>query len=158
MWKILEYQFFVANFKCPDARTTIMSKEYVIEFLSKKEFLELVLKYNPNANVELIGKAHDFAEKAHKGQKRLCGRDYFLHCKEVANMLVKLRLDTATICAGLLHDVLEDTNKKAEEIKKEFGAEVLYLVNGVTKIRSINLEGMDSGQRVIHSKAVSVHA
>ncbi len=120
-----------------------MSKEYIVEGLSKPEFLEIVLKYNPNANTSLIGKAYDFAEKAHKGQKRLDGKEHFTHCKEVAFMLIKLRLDTATICAGLLHDVLEDTSKKPDELKKAFGEEITGLVSGVTKTTSISLESKE---------------
>ncbi len=110
-----------------------MSKAYFTEHLGKEDFLKMVLRFNPRANLELIGKAYDFAEQSHEGQKRLSGRDYFLHCKEVAYMLVKLKLDTATICAGLLHDVLEDASKKSEEMKRIFGEEIFSLVNGVTK-------------------------
>ncbi|MBI2141986.1 bifunctional (p)ppGpp synthetase/guanosine-3',5'-bis(diphosphate) 3'-pyrophosphohydrolase, partial [Candidatus Woesearchaeota archaeon] len=116
-----------------------MSLEYAAESLSKQEFLKRVLDYNPNADALLIERAYDFAEKSHEGQKRLCGRPFFMHCKDVAYMLVKLRLDTATICAGLLHDVLEDTGKRPEQLGKVFGDEILGLVQGVTKIRSISL-------------------
>ncbi|MBI4438628.1 bifunctional (p)ppGpp synthetase/guanosine-3',5'-bis(diphosphate) 3'-pyrophosphohydrolase [Candidatus Woesearchaeota archaeon] len=120
-----------------------MSKEYQSESLSKEDFLNTVLKYNPHANTELIAKAYDFAEKAHKDQKRLDGRNHFLHCKEVAYMLIKLRLDTATISAGLLHDVVEDTPHTIEEIRKLFGPEVEYLVDSVTKTSNINIKSTE---------------
>ena len=120
-----------------------MSKEYVAEELTKGEFLEKVLEYDPNANIALIEKAYDFAEISHKGQKRLCGRPFFMHSKDVAYMLVKLRLDTATICAGLLHDVLEDTNNRPENLGRLFGEEILNLVQGVTKIKRINIESRE---------------
>ncbi len=118
-----------------------MSKAYFTEHLGREDFLRMVQRYNPRANAEIIGKAYDFAEQSHQGQKRLSGRDYFLHCKEVAYMLVKLRLDTATICAGLLHDVLEDASKKSEEMRRIFGEEIYSLVNGVTK--QINLKSRE---------------
>lgn len=105
--------------------------------------MKRALEYNPNADVRLIEKAYDFAENSHEGQKRLCGRPFFMHCKDVAYMLVKLRLDTATICAGLLHDVLEDTGHRPEHLNKIFGDEILGLVQGVTKIKSINLGGKE---------------
>ncbi len=116
-----------------------MSKEYAIESMGMEEFLQEAARYNPNAKVDLIRQAYLFAEKVHAGQRRLCGRDYFMHCKDVAYMLMKLRLDTATICAGLLHDVLEDTNVKKAELEKKFGSEIAYLVGGVTKIRRISI-------------------
>ncbi|MBI2133843.1 bifunctional (p)ppGpp synthetase/guanosine-3',5'-bis(diphosphate) 3'-pyrophosphohydrolase [Candidatus Woesearchaeota archaeon] len=120
-----------------------MSKAYFAEHMGKDDFLKLAVKFNPNANVNLIGKAFDFAEQSHRGQKRLSGRDYFLHCKEVAYMLVKLRLDTATICAGLLHDVLEDSDRKGEEIRRTFGEEIHYLVVALTKTKNISLQASD---------------
>ncbi|MBI3034615.1 bifunctional (p)ppGpp synthetase/guanosine-3',5'-bis(diphosphate) 3'-pyrophosphohydrolase [Candidatus Woesearchaeota archaeon] len=120
-----------------------MSKEFVVEGWGRDEFLNAAVKYNPNVQTALIGRAYDFAENAHKGQKRLCRRDFFMHCKEVAYMLMKLRLDTATICAGLLHDVIEDTKTRPDELKRIFGEEVFSLVNGVTKTARISLESGD---------------
>ncbi len=116
-----------------------MSKEYVTEFMTREQFLSQVRKHNPQANTSLISKAHDFAKANHGEQKRLSGRPYFLHVQEVAYMLAKLGLDSNTICAGLLHDVIEDTKVKPDELEKLFGKEILSLVEGVTKIKSINL-------------------
>ncbi len=93
-----------------------------------------VKEYNPNANLDLIKKAYAFANQAHAGQKRESGEDYIQHLLRVAHRLVKLKLNSITIAAGLLHDVIEDTNTNIKKIKQEFGDEVAYLVKGVTKI------------------------
>ncbi|KKQ88166.1 MAG: GTP diphosphokinase [Parcubacteria group bacterium GW2011_GWF2_38_8] len=90
---------------------------------------------------ELIRKAYEFAERAHQGQKRLSGEPYFAHVFETAKILAKLGMDTQTIMAGLLHDVLEDTDVKEEEIKKEFGENIVFLINGVTKLGTLKYRG-----------------
>lgn len=116
-----------------------MSKEYSSELMTKEEFLSEIKGRNPEANIELISKAYDFAKSSHGVQQRLSGRPYFLHVREVAYMIAKLGLDSSTICASLLHDVIEDTKVKPEELKRIFGEEILSLVEGVTKINNINL-------------------
>lgn len=121
-----------------------MSKEYVAELMGREDFLAEVRKYNPNANLPLISKAYDFAKNAHEGQRRLCGRPHFMHVQEVSYMLVKLGLDSNTIAAGLLHDVIEDTKIKPEELEKNFGKEILNLVEGVTKTQSLKLSPAQS--------------
>ncbi len=90
---------------------------------------------------EQIEKAYNFAKKAHEGQKRMNGDPYFIHVFETAKNLAKFGMDTQTIIAGLLHDVLEDTETKEEEIKKEFGDDVLFLINGVTKLGTLRYRG-----------------
>ena len=90
---------------------------------------------------ELIEKSYKFAEQAHDGQKRLSGEPYFIHPFEAAKILATLRMDTQTIVAGLLHDVLEDTKITEKEIKTEFGDEVLFLINGVTKLGTLKYRG-----------------
>lgn len=90
---------------------------------------------------ELIKKAYLFAEKAHEGQKRMDGGPYFVHVFETAKILVKLGMDTPTIMAGFLHDVLEDGKATQEEIKKEFGEDILFLINGVTKLGTLKYRG-----------------
>ncbi|OGN03018.1 MAG: hypothetical protein A2655_02495 [Candidatus Yanofskybacteria bacterium RIFCSPHIGHO2_01_FULL_43_42] len=85
----------------------------------------------------LIEKAYKFAEKAHSGQKRLSGEDYITHPLHVACFLADLGLDSPTIAAGLLHDVIEDSSITLGELKKEFGADIAFLVEGVTKLRKI---------------------
>lgn len=87
-----------------------------------------------NDEISLIKKAFDFAQKAHQGEKRKSGDPYFIHPFETAKNLVEWQLDAATIAAGLLHDVAEDTAYSLETIKKEFGEEIAFLVDGVTKL------------------------
>ena len=86
---------------------------------------------------ERLYKAYTYAQTAHAGQKRASGEPYFVHPCAVANILMDLGLDEATIAAALLHDVIEDTPATAEDIQREFGSEVLALVDGVTKLEKI---------------------
>ena len=86
---------------------------------------------------EMLLRAYDFAKEAHANQKRASGEPYFIHPCAVAEILIDLGLDTATVAGALLHDVIEDTPCTAEDIKKEFGDEVLSLVSGVTKLDKI---------------------
>ncbi len=86
---------------------------------------------------EMLVKAYHYAEAAHANQKRASGEPYFIHPCAVAEILMGLGLDAATIAAALLHDVIEDTESTAEDIKREFGDEVLGLVNSVTKLEKI---------------------
>lgn len=96
------------------------------------EQLEEIIKNT--AEPELIAKAFEFAEMAHQGQKRLSGKDYIAHPLRVAQILSQMRLDSKTIAAGFLHDVPDDTEKTLEDIEKEFGKEVAFLVEGVSKL------------------------
>lgn len=89
----------------------------------------------------LIEKAYVFAEKAHTGKTRLSGEPYFVHVVETAKILAQLGMDAITISAGLLHDVLEDTPTSEEEMQKEFGEEIVFLVNGVTKLGTLKYRG-----------------
>ena len=89
------------------------------------------------AEAEKLYKAFEFAQTAHAGQKRASGEPYFIHPCAVANILIDLGLDEATVAAALLHDVIEDTPVTAEEIETAFGKEVLALVDGVTKLEKI---------------------
>lgn len=90
---------------------------------------------------ELILKAYKFAEDAHSGQKRLNGDPFFIHLFETAKNLASFKMDTQTIIAGLLHDVLEDTKITEDKIKEEFGPDVLFLVNGVTNLGKLKYHG-----------------
>ncbi len=85
----------------------------------------------------MLIRAHTFAQEAHANQKRASGEPYFIHPCAVADILMELGLDAATIAAALLHDVIEDTDSTAEDIKQEFGDEVLGLVSSVTKLEKI---------------------
>ena len=102
--------------------------------LNSEELINKVKIYNKFLNPERLNKAYDFAVKAHSNQKRASGDPYSVHPIEVANILTDLKLDSATITTGLLHDTIEDTYATYETIKGEFGSEVADLVDGVTKI------------------------
>ena len=102
--------------------------------LNSDELINKVKIYNKFFNPEKLNKAYDFAVKAHSNQKRASGDPYSVHPIEVANILTDLKLDSATITTGLLHDTIEDTYATYETIKGEFGVEVADLVDGVTKI------------------------
>lgn len=102
--------------------------------LNSEELINKVKLYNKFLNPEKLNKAYDFAIRAHKNQKRDSGDPYSNHPIAVANILTELKLDSATIVTGLLHDTIEDTHATYETIKNEFGQEVADLVDGVTKI------------------------
>ena len=105
-----------------------------------REILKLMGKINKKEE-ELIIKAYNFAERAHEGQKRLSGEPHFVHPFETAKTLASLGMDAETIAAGLMHDVLEDTVVTEEEMKKEFGKNIVFLVNGVTKLGTLKYRG-----------------
>ena len=102
--------------------------------LNSEDLINKVKIYNKFLNPEKLSKAYNFAVKAHSNQKRASGDPYSVHPIEVANILTDLKLDSATITTGLLHDTIEDTYATYETIKGEFGDEVADLVDGVTKI------------------------
>ena len=105
--------------------------------LNSEDLINKVKIYNKFLNPEKLNKAYDFAIKAHSNQKRASGDPYSIHPIEVANILTDLKLDSATITTGLLHDTIEDTYATYETIKGEFGIEVADLVDGVTKISAL---------------------
>src|SRR3989344_5786579 len=92
---------------------------------------------------EFILKAYDFALKAHEGQLRKSGEPYFVHVFETAKILAGLKRTSTTIVAGLLHDSIEDGVATEDYIKREFGDEVLFLVNGVTKLGKVKYSGVE---------------
>jgi GTP pyrophosphokinase len=97
---------------------------------------------------KLIKKAYDFAEEAHKNQKRFSGDPYFLHLTETAKILAETNMGALTISAGLLHDSIEDANITPETIEKEFGKEIMFMVEGVTKLGKLRYRGV---QRYVES-------
>jgi GTP pyrophosphokinase len=101
------------------------------------ELIDKVQAYNPKANVALINRAYVYSMKAHGNQTRASGQPYLVHPLEVANILADMRLDDATIAAGLLHDTLEDTLSTSEEIRRLFGDDVAELTEGVTKLSKV---------------------
>ena len=109
----------------------------------------LILKieqYNPQANMKQIVKAYNFAEIAHDGQYRNSGERFFIHPYNVAMILADLNMDTDTIIAGLLHDVIEDTKETHERIEEEFGEDVANLVEGVTKLKKLKYKTKQENQ------------
>lgn len=111
-----------------------------------ENLLAQIQQYNPNSDMSFIIKAYNFAENAHEGQVRKSGEKYFVHPVEVAKILVELEMDDATIVAGLLHDVIEDTKYDYDQIQKEFSEEVAILVEGVTKLGSFTYETKEERQ------------
>ncbi len=105
--------------------------------INMKKLKETITTYNPNADFTLLDKAHEFAESRHKGQKRKSGEEFIVHPESVAIMLAEMEMDLPSIIAGMLHDVIEDTSTTYEEVEEEFGHEIAYLVDGVTKLKRI---------------------
>lgn len=117
--------------------------EAVQEYLSPEELyrdlISRVQKYHPSDDISLIEKAYNLSYEAHKTQVRKSGEPYIVHPLCVSIILADLEMDKETIAAGLLHDVVEDTIFTSEEIEREFGADVALLVDGVTKLQSLQL-------------------
>lgn len=126
------------------------------------EFLKQIPDYDDNFTIEMVIQkiltddkqydlskiisAYEFAAKAHEGQKRSSGQDYIIHPLAVAYILLELGMDTDTICAALLHDVVEDTPVTLEMVKKRFGQDVAMLVDGVTKLNKIPIFNREEQQ------------
>lgn len=112
----------------------------------RSEFLDTILEFNPNYDIDLIGHAYDVAEEMHRGQLRKSGEPYLIHPMAVAEILADLGMDEETIVAGLLHDVVEDTSYTEEELIVDFGEDVAMLVDGVTKLASLKFESKEERQ------------
>lgn len=98
------------------------------------DVINTLKKNRKKVNTKLILKAYNFAKEKHREQKRLSGEEYIIHPVNVAAILSQINLDDATICAAILHDVIEDTEVTKEELSKEFGEEIALMVDGVTKL------------------------
>ena len=118
--------------------------------LKQRDLIKKVKNYNKFLNPDTLNKAYEFALKAHKNQKRDSGDPYLSHPVAVADILSDLKLDSATIATGLLHDTIEDTQVTYNAVQKEFGKEVADLVDGVTKISELE------GKIIENSKAENI--
>ena len=105
--------------------------------INNSELIDKIKSYNKFLNSDSLNKAYNFALDAHQDQKREQGVPYIIHPVAVANILTDLKLDSATITTGLLHDTIEDTNVTYDTVKREFGEEVANLVDGVTKLSAL---------------------
>lgn len=114
--------------------------------LEYEKFEKTILENNPNSDIDLVKKAYYFGELHHRGQKRNSGEDYFIHPIAVASSISKMKLDDQTICAGLMHDVLEDTDVSHDQMEEEFGPDITFLVEGVTKLKNLNYSSVEEKQ------------
>lgn len=110
------------------------------------QLINRVQSYNPEAETDLVRRAYEFSAKAHAGQMRRSGEPYLQHPLAVAGILTLLRSDVTAIVAGLLHDTLEDTLAKPDELEQLFGKEIVRLVDGVTKIGKIQFRNYEEKQ------------
>ena len=102
------------------------------------DIIDKVIENNPDADVDIIDRAYIFSARVHDGQVRLSGEPYLSHPLEVAGILADMKLDSVSVAAGLLHDVIEDTHATPDEIEDIFGKNVLHIVSGVTKLSKLN--------------------
>ena len=112
----------------------------------RSEFLDKILEYNDRYDIDLIGRAYDVAAKMHAGQLRKSGEPYIIHPMAVAEILAQLGMDDDSIAAGLLHDVVEDTDYSKETISDAFGEDIALMVDGVTKLKNLKFESKEEKQ------------
>ena len=110
------------------------------------DIVDKVAENNPDADLDIIDRAYIYSAKVHEGQMRLSGEPYLSHPLEVAYILADMRLDSVSIAAALLHDVIEDTHATLEEIKDMFGPDVSHIVSGVTKLSSLAFDSSQARQ------------
>src|SRR6267378_1968183 len=118
------------------------------------ELIADVSAYNPDVDRDLIRRAFLFAANAHEGQQRRSGEDFVLHPWGAAKICAELRLDDESIAAALLHDVVEDTDVAAEEVRAEFGDEIANLVEGVTKLTRIQFQSREHAEAENYRKMI----
>lgn len=110
------------------------------------QFIIFIESYNANIDIPLIRKAYEFSDRAHDGQYRESGDHFIEHCLEVAFILAEQHMDSATIAAGLVHDVVEDTSVTIDELRREFGDEIAHMVDGVTKLSGLKYKSTTAKQ------------
>lgn len=136
-------EYWNNEFFIPDTNATELSKAYLDSIpdyddnFTIETILQKILNDDRQYDVSKIISAYDFAAKAHEGQTRSSGQPYIIHPLAVAYTLIELGMDTDTICAALLHDVIEDTDATFNDLKKHFGQDVAMMVDGVTKISKV---------------------
>ncbi len=111
-----------------------------------EEYVRQLLDYNPNYDAELLERAYKTAEKYHEGQFRKSGEPYIIHPMAVGRILAELGMDEVTIAGGILHDIVEDTDYSLAQVQVDFGDQIAYLVDGVTKLTNINYESKEEQQ------------
>ena len=121
-------------------------KKNPVAMMRQYDLIERVRHYNPNTDEALLNRAYVYAMKAHGEQKRASGDPYFSHPLEVAAILTDLKLDDATIAAALLHDTIEDTPTTRAEIDQIFGPDIGHLVEGLTKLKKLDLVSREAKQ------------
>ena len=112
----------------------------------RSDFLDKILEYNDRYDIDLIGRAYDVAAEMHAGQLRKSGEPYLIHPMAVAEILAQLGMDDDSIAAGLLHDVVEDTDYSKETISDAFGEDIALMVDGVTKLKNLKFESKEEKQ------------
>ncbi len=115
-----------------------------------------ILPSPPKKDIDLIVRAYTFAKKAHEGQERKSGEPYFVHVFTTAKYLAELGMSPTMIAAGFMHDVLEDTEVTEEEMRKEFGEEIVGLVKGVTKLGTVKYKGVERNVENLRKFFVSI--
>src|SRR6476469_9781643 len=129
----------------PTAPVTRLTKPRA-RMMRQYDLVERVRSYNPNTNEDLLNRAYVYAMMAHGSQTRASGDPYFSHPLEVAAILTNLKLDDATIVAALLHDTIEDTAATRAEIDERFGPGIGALVDGLTKLKKLDLVTREAKQ------------
>ncbi|MEN6356554.1 MAG: bifunctional (p)ppGpp synthetase/guanosine-3',5'-bis(diphosphate) 3'-pyrophosphohydrolase [Armatimonadota bacterium] len=115
----------------------------IVQMADIDSIISKVLEYNDAADTDLIRRAYKFASEAHKDQKRESGEPYIIHPLATADILTDLEMDTASVAAALLHDVVEDQDYSNDDIKQKFGGEIAELVDGVTKLKMADFDVVD---------------
>lgn len=114
--------------------------------ISLQEIERELLSHHPEADLELVRRAYVFAARMHRGQRRKSGDPYIMHPLEVALIVAQHNLDAPSVCAGLLHDTVEDTEATFEDVKHQFGGEIASLVSSLTKLNKINFQNRQEAQ------------